>query len=374
MVSSGIQRFVITVLFLCGSCLASRESIVEPGGNRNLLAACPNLPAYTPKNINDLHPNNIKVVMALGDSITAAFGLRGMSGGFNEFRGQSWSIGGDSGAITVANYLKQFNPDIQGAAQGSHLVEVCYGIFCPPFQYHETIDKLDAAQSGAMIDDLQPHELDYLVSQLKKNKAIDFDNDWKVLTILIGANDICASCEFLDKGFRTPDEFSKYLLATLERVRTSIPRVFVNIIDIFNLSQVYTLSLQKPYCKDLHRDLFIECDCAFSPLANKTRTEMDIYSQAYNQKARELARYYQSQNLTDFAVVMQTFGQNAAIDKLDIDFLSTLDCFHPSQIAHEIMATALWNSMLTPAAKKKTVIDISDTPICPAADTLLYTW
>lgn len=35
--------------------------------------------------------------MAIGDSITAAFGWEGIEGGLDEFRGQSWSIGGDEG-------------------------------------------------------------------------------------------------------------------------------------------------------------------------------------------------------------------------------------------------------------------------------------
>ena len=37
--------------------------------------------------------------MAIGDSITAAFGLEGIEGGLDEFRGQSWSVGGDPGIV-----------------------------------------------------------------------------------------------------------------------------------------------------------------------------------------------------------------------------------------------------------------------------------
>ena len=39
--------------------------------------------------------------MAIGDSITAAFGMMGIEGGIDEFRGQSWSIGGDDGTINT---------------------------------------------------------------------------------------------------------------------------------------------------------------------------------------------------------------------------------------------------------------------------------
>jgi len=356
-------RLLVLISCLCAfGCLA-----------KDLIPGCAPLPPHTPKDIHDVRPDDIKVVMAVGDSITAAFGLEGLAGGLNEFRGQSWSIGGDSGAVTLPNYLKQFSPAVQGMAMGSHLVELCYGVLCPPFQYHQQIDRFDAAQSGAMVEDLPVHELDYLIKELKANKNISMENDWKVMTLFIGANDLCASCQFIEKGFLDPEDFGKHLMATMQRVRSSIPKVFVNIVGIFNISQVYNLSLKKKSCATLHRDLFIECDCVFSPLANKTRTKVDIYAQAYNQKAREIAAYYNTQNLTDFAVVFQPFGTDAKLSQFDISFLSDLDCFHPSKSAHQIMATALWNSMLTPTSRKKTSIDVTDTPICPTSSSYLFT-
>ena len=71
-------------------------------------------------------------------------------------------------------------------------------------QYHPTLDVLNSAQSGAMVSDLVTHELDYLIKMLKANPDINFDEDWKVLSILIGANDLCASCTFLDKNYLDP--------------------------------------------------------------------------------------------------------------------------------------------------------------------------
>jgi hypothetical protein len=42
----------------------------------------------------------------------------------DEFRGKSWAIGGDDGAITLPNYFMQFRSDLEGAAYGQHLVEL----------------------------------------------------------------------------------------------------------------------------------------------------------------------------------------------------------------------------------------------------------
>lgn len=127
-------------------------------------------------------------------------------------QGQSWCIGGDSNASTIASFLRFYTPDIQGASLGSHIGEVCaslihsfigilkltpfvyfsvlvfliilklpptsppkhthciqlcYGLICPPFQYEPSKDVFNAAQSGAMIPDLVAHEFDYLYKEVR---------------------------------------------------------------------------------------------------------------------------------------------------------------------------------------------------------------
>ena len=47
-------------------------------------------------------------------------------------QGQSWSIGGDPGAQTVATFLRFYTPNIVGASLGKHFVEVrlFFHLFC----------------------------------------------------------------------------------------------------------------------------------------------------------------------------------------------------------------------------------------------------
>jgi len=356
-------------VFAYSFCIVVLLLVCEVKGKLN----CPPLPPHVPKDINDLHPNNIKVVMALGDSITAAFGVMGNSGEDHEFRGKSWSIGGDENATTVPNFLATFVPNIQGAAKGSHVLEYCAARFCPPYQYHPEVDQLDAAQSGGMIVNLPQHEMDYLITQVYDNPAIDVQNDWKLLTILIGANDICSCCE-TNASYTGPDAFEKYLMETLERVRSTLPRTFVNLIVGFNLSEVYYLGRKSLYCEVHQRVLAWECGCIFDKNANATRREVDEVTQLYNQRIYKIDSYYKAQQYKDFAVVVQPFFSKTKASEFPIDFLSNIDCFHPSLFAHETMAIALWNAMLVPAAQKKTVVTFGDKPICPTADTLLYTY
>lgn len=109
----------------------------------------------------------------------------------------------------------------------------------------------------------------------------------------------------------------------------------------------------------------------------------------------QIAIDYAEKRYSDFAVVIQPFVSNSRADKFPIEFLSTvssqnahtryiplytnthcsqLDCFHPSLIAHQNMAKALWNNMITPAAQKKTTFDFVEPFACPTNSTLLYTY
>ena len=57
----------------------------------------------------------------------------------------------------------------------------------------------------------------------------------------------------------------------------------------------------------------------------------------------------------------------------DYTCIIQLDCFHPSLIAHQNMAKALWNNMITPAAQKRDYFDFTEAFVCPTNTTLLCT-
>jgi len=317
--------------------------------------------------------------MALGDSITAGFGINGIEGGLLEVRGHSYAIGGDTNAVTLANFLKFYSPDIQGASLGNHLLEYCGGNNCSAlFPYEPKSDVLNAAVSGAEVDTLYSHELDYLLEQLHKNSKINMTSDWKLLTIWIGANDLCGSCGNTSTfDYMLPaDNFESELRRVLEKVRTNIPRTFVNLIETFNISQVYTLGLTAPWCKEIHRIFPSECPCIFhnGTVGNLYRTQVDRMGQEYNMRLQKIAKDYASKGYPEFAVVSQPPGRDAAISKFPASYLSDLDCFHPGLLAHQLFTAGIWNSMLLPAAKKPTSMVPGNTPIlCPTADTVFYT-
>lgn len=114
-----------------------------------------------PTSVHDLRFDDISVIAALvtnqmtkGDSITAALVAKAPSrflvNSTFENRGVSFAIGGDKDAITLPNIIKRFNPNIIGASIGDHRIELCQGTNCLPYQYVPELDRLNAAQSGAM--------------------------------------------------------------------------------------------------------------------------------------------------------------------------------------------------------------------------------
>lgn len=306
----------------------------------------------------------------MGDSITTGFGVRNA---VNESYGIAFSMGGDLGANTLANFLLAYNPNLQGYSKGTYAAEVCYGTNCPSIRYYPLQDVNNAAKAGSMVVDMASKQVPYLIRQVNLNPDIDVKNDWKVLTMMIGMNDLCASCTF-DLPFLTADEYENNLMATLERVRAGLPRTFVNIVAGFNVSQAYDLSLTMSRCSNVTRNLFIQCDCIFKPENGQIRETIDARITQFNQRAQNVAAYYQRKAYNNFAVVVQPFAMDTHVSELPGKFLSKSDCFHPSTYGQAAMATALWNNMLTPAASKKTSINMDDTPICPTADTLLYTY
>ena len=118
------------------------------------ISSCPALTPRTSKatSVHDLRIDDIKMVAALGDrqveefchlcmctsqetdrrsSITAGFAAKGIQGptivnlaNLSEDRGVSFAIGGDSGALTLATLMENYQPNLKGMSMGEHLVEV----------------------------------------------------------------------------------------------------------------------------------------------------------------------------------------------------------------------------------------------------------
>jgi len=140
-----------------------------------------------PTSVHELKPGDIKVVAALGDSLTAGFAMEAKTvlGILTEWRGRVWSIGGDDSVdkhATLPNFLRFYNPSLVGFSTGKGMIPSV----TKPGSY------LNVAVSGSKAQDM-PAQAARLIDRIKNfPEPIDFKKDWKLVTILIGANDLCA--------------------------------------------------------------------------------------------------------------------------------------------------------------------------------------
>ncbi|CAL8314792.1 unnamed protein product [Lota lota] len=297
--------------------------------------------ALVPTSVHKLRPGDIKVVAALGDSSTAGTGAKAnnLLQLKTEYKGVSWSIGGDATLETVTtlpNILKKFNPALQGFSKG-------WGARQKGF---------NMAMSGAKTSDI-PAQIQALIKAMKEHEKVDFDNDWKLVTIFVGTNDLCNYC--IDQDNLSAKNYSHNLKISLDILYNQVPRVMVNVVEIVQIDPLRTVKKN-----DLGCTLFqsTSCPCVMNTEDNSPELQM---IKRINQEYQAESRYLISGDLydgrEDFTVVLQPYLRNLFIPYIglgqaDLSFFS-VDCFHISERAHAEMAISLWNNMLEPVGQKQ---------------------
>ncbi|GAA6213375.1 phospholipase B1, membrane-associated-like [Lates japonicus] len=301
----------------------------------------------TPTSVHELRPGDIKVVAAVGDSLTAANGVGAKTDNLllviSEYRGLSWSIGGDENITTVTtlpNILKEFNPSLTGFSEG-------IGNENNPKAF------LNQAVAGAKSGDMV-RQVRTLVDKMKSDPRIDFHNDWKVITMFIGGNDICDFCT--DSVFFSPRNVVIRIQQALDILHSEVPRAIVNLVELLNIVPL----------RDLHNDkslgcptwfVSLVCPCILKPKAGSSELQkVNDFNRAYQHTMRELIDSGRYDTHDNFTVVLQPFFREVFLPVLedgrpDRSYFSP-DCFHLSQKAHTLMARALWNNMLEPVGNK----------------------
>ncbi|KAG7463254.1 phospholipase B1, membrane-associated-like [Solea senegalensis] len=303
--------------------------------------------ASTPTSVHELRPADIKVVAAVGDSLTAGNGIA--SGQNNildvlrQYRGLSWSVGGDGNLTTVTtlpNILKYFNHNLTGFSVGTG-------------KEHTDQAFLNQAVPGAKSKDI-PSQVRALVAKMKNDTRIDFANDWKVITIFIGANDLCDHCS--NSLLYSIENYGRHISEGLDYLHKEVPRALVNLVE-----PVHLLPL-----RELHFDKSLKCPtwlvtmlcpCVLLPVHNSKALQMlDDLTRMYQHLLSKVVESGRYDNRSDFTVVVQPFFRDVVVPRLpdgrlDRSYFSA-DCFHLSQKAHTQMSRSLWNNMLEPLGNK----------------------
>lgn len=316
-----VAVFIVIIVpsYVSGAAIALTKNVEE---TPIVTSVCPSFsrPVEPCTSVWNMKPSQVDVVLALGDSITAAFGAKGRRSGFHEARGLSWSIGGDAGARTLPNFIKKHNPNLTGYSMGSRETSLCWGPVCRDI-HRQRHDRLNGALSGSTIRNVWFDQLDYLEEQLV-SQGID-EESWKVLTLFVGANDLCICCKLPKRtdAIEYSETFRRILLA----IRDRFPRTLVNVVEMFNVSAIYRATENKSYCKDVHRLIFLECDCAFKGSESASepyRKLMDELSQEYNKQMRSVIRDLSKVKNDTWAIALHSFTRDLNITSFPMEMIS----------------------------------------------------
>ncbi|KAF6105531.1 phospholipase B1 [Phyllostomus discolor] len=311
-----------------------------------------------PTSVHELRPADIRVVAALGDSLTTAVGARPSNSSdlLVSWRGLSWSVGGD-GALethtTLPNILKKFNPRIFGFSTGTQ----------------EETAGLNVAVEGARARDMPAQARD-LVERMKNSPEVSLEEDWKLITLFIGGNDLCHYCE--NPEAHSAGEYVRHIQQALD-ILYELPRAFVNVVQVMELA-----GLHQGQGGKCDTPLAAQSNCTCFRRSQENMLEMQELKQVnwnFQSGISRFSYWHQYLQREDFTVVVQPFFQNTLIPLderggADLTFFSE-DCFHFSERGHAEMAIALWNNMLEPVGGKTTSNNFtySRTKLkCPSAE------
>ena len=240
-------------------------------------------------------PAEPRVMAALGDSITRAYAACGRGSDCAE---TSWATGTAEHLDSHAQRLGLDDPD------SSH----------------------NLAVSGARVAGL--------ASQVQA--AVPVRPDY--VTVLIGANDACASEE---AGMTSVEEYTATFDAALDALVRALPEVRILVLSVPDLARLWEVGKDRP---DVRRVWESSAVCR-SMLADPTDTSAAAQARRDRVRARLQAYNAAMAAACDRHVPRCRFDQNAVFDyRFDLDHLSTVDYFHPSPRGQATLAQVAWDA------------------------------
>ena len=295
-----------------------------------------------------------------------------ISGIIKNYRGLSWSIGGEyydstgcpnndvTEHFTLPNALKRYNPNLKGWSTGIAKFEE---------DSNDGHANLNMGIPGAKAINLT-YEVQELIHKLKTDPKYDWEKDWKMLTLFIGGNNLCQFC--VDERSR-PVSYIADIQSVLDILHAEVPRMFVNLVSIFNIAQIAALGNNYFTCKKAH-----ECFCWCGlDTSLKSNIRLTTYNGLYRDQLWDLILRERYDTREDFTVVLQPFFEETTVPQLedgtfDLSYFAP-DCFHFSKLGHNTAGRALWNSLFEPFARKSRMWDLGDKLNCPT-DEYPYIW
>lgn len=177
-----------------------------------------------------------------------------------------------------------------------------------------------------------------------------------------------------------PDIFELRMRKVIELIRHKIPKTIVNIMGMVNITQTWEIATSYPKRCFHARNFIYPFACPCAAISGKTgdalRTKMNELAAKYNERLIRIVRDYSKRKDDDFAVIY-----DPGLSGLDLTrseqpgmLVSPLDCFHPSLMAHQLIAASAWNNLFLDDGEKKHYTTVKNDPLlCPDKDTRIRT-
>eukprot|EP00158_Paraphelidium_tribonemae_P002472 Partr_v1_DN25395_c0_g1_i1_m21475 putative Phospholipase B1 len=294
-----------------------------------------------------LHPSDIAIVASMGDSVTAGLFMRKKFSFRVEDRQYSYGTGSkiDSIASNIQRYQPMEKSGLPGLARkptrvysykggdGLNFAVSASGVAGLQDQFRQFIHKLT-----------RPRRFIWPFNRIffPQSNRFDADEKWKLVTVWIGAIDLC--------HHREADYLERHLMHALLYLQKNMKRIFVNLVLHPDILRIYHATKDLKWCRRV-QGVMKMCPELFDDSLNSQllRTVMNERRLKYNVAFRRVARYFALAEDPMFMVAAQGGIMELEVSKMKgTNFLSKVDCFHPNVCSNRQFAFGLWNSMFSP--------------------------
>ena len=372
-----------------------------------------------PKSPYKIHPKDIHYLITIGDSLSTGTVAKGNSlvvlpsllGGFefeisnfNENKDVSFISGARFGFNTFFNFLKFYNPNVQGGTMGNDrmMADAAREVIVDYYQASpvKLLDggDLNVAFPFATADHVDKYEIPFLIKKWKQRKNTKSQrNLWKLANIFIGSNDLCQMCNGLKND---GPSYLTSLNSTISQLRHAFSNLIINVYaPVLNPNRIKLEEAGNPYCKRAtfkNMAAHGHCTCLVSNTFDWERHALNM-QRDLNSIRDWWKKWCERRNAErgvqvlgggsagwcdDFAIRSSThqFSFSSGNDSepvalresfVPVDMISSADCFHWSTKAHGWVATRLWNELF--GIKGDTLVPYRDqiAPYCPGPEDYL---